>query len=170
MKMNKCAFLALALLVLGTGVRAESELDGPKSKAPSIILSELNPATQTVSQFKVDKLDESVTREALEGLSDSERQARIEAFVKKAKRPENKLSEEKVEKVSSELDSDGSTAACWWRWRGGYYGHGYYGYYGGYRSYYTPYWNYGYGYGYYGGYYGGGYYGGGCSYTMYYGW
>ncbi len=183
MKFNQYAILALALLVLGTGVRADSELDGPK-KVPSLILQQLNHETQTVTQFKVDAIDASVSPEALKGLSDAERTARIDAFVKKAAKPENKISEEKVEKVGSELDSDGSTAACWWRWRGSYsgnyYGGGYYGYYGGYRSYYTPAWNYGYNYGYYaggysGGYYGNSYYGGGynnCYYSLYsnYGW
>ncbi len=180
MTLMKFGFLA-ALALVSTGVQA-SELDGVNKKVPQLVLSEINTDKGTVSKFAV-QADDSISPEALKGLTDMERQARIDAFVKKTVRPENKISEERVEKVSSELDGQGSTSACWWRWRGGYYGGGYYG--GG--CYYRPAWNYGYygygagyygvgyyGGGYYGGYYGRGYYGNGCYYTMYstgyYGW
>jgi len=178
--MMKFGFLA-ALALVSTGVQA-SELDGVTA-ANALVLSEINTQTQTVSKYTV-KADETVSPAALSGLSTTERQARIDAFVKKTVRPENKISEERVEKAASELDGQGSsTSATWWRWRGGYYGHGYWGR----GCYYRPVWNYGYygygagyygvgyyGGGYYGGYYGGGYYNTGCYYTLYsngyYGW
>jgi hypothetical protein len=147
MTLNKYAFLSLAILALAAGARAESELDGPV-KAPALIVSQLNPVTQTVTNYKIDALDASVSAEALEGLSDAEREARVQAFVKKAAKSENKISEEKVEKVASELDNDGSTAATFWRWRGhhsrGWYGSSFYGYYGGYRYNYRPAWSWSY--------------------------
>jgi hypothetical protein len=176
MTLNKYGFLALSILALVATARAESELDG-QAKAPAIIVSELNAETKTVTNYKVETLDASVQPSALEGLSESEREARVQSFLKSAVRPENKISEEKVEKVSSELDSDGSTSAHYWRWRGchsrNYYGYGFNAYYGSYNYYYRPAWNYGY-YGYYGGGYRASYYPryNGCYYTAYsyYGW
>lgn len=158
--------LTMVALVVGVNAQADSELDGAV-KAPSIIVSKLDTATQTVTNYAVDRLPEGLSTQALEGLSPEARQAQVQAFLDQVAKPENKISEEKATAEASELDQDGSTGATWRRWRrwghGGYYGGGFYytrnyyyrpywGYnhYRGYYNCYTPnyyYQNYGYGYG-----------------------
>jgi hypothetical protein len=183
MSLNKYGFLVLSVLALSAGVRADSELDGPK--APAIIVSQLNPATNTITNYEVKAPVKTVSPDALGQLNDAQRKVEVEAFLKAAVRPENKISEEKAEQVRSELDHNGSTSATYYRWRGyrsgGYYGGNFNAYYGGYRYSYQAAWsysNYSYyrgGYNYYP-YYNRGYYPSynNCYYTTYgngyYGW
>lgn len=143
--MKTYALIALTVFALGTVARADSELDG-RGKAPAVIVSQLNPVTHTVTNYQVPSPTAQVSPDALDKLTVAERNARVEGFLKQVVRPENKISEEKAQKVSSELDNTGSTSATHWRWRGyntGYYfGYSYYGYYNNYRYYYQPRWTY----------------------------
>ena len=149
MSLTKYGFVVLSVLSLSGVVRADSELDGPKVMAPAVIVSQLNPVTQIVTNYRVAGATASANPDALDKLSPAERDAQAHAFLKAAVRPENKISEMAVQKVRSELDSDGSTAAHGYRWRGyynhgyyGYYGNSFYNYYGGYNYYYQPAWSY----------------------------
>ncbi len=151
--------LALGLLVsLSVFAEEKSELDAKAVKSPSIVMKKLDPKTQIVTTYKVDKLDDSVKPEAMEKLTKEEQKSKMEAFIRSVEsNPANKISEEKVEKVAlastekSELEKAGSTSAHGWRWRGNYgcgYGGGYYGgYYN--NNYYQPYYGYNYNRGYY---------------------
>ncbi len=157
----------LAIVPSSAFASGGSELDS--IGAPKLVVKKLDPTNGVVTSYRVEEVDSALHPDTLRGLSESERKARVDAFLKTIVKPENKIGEEKVTAVQSELDGAGSTSAWWGRWRGygGYYGSSYYGYYGGYSYYYRPYWGYS-SYGYYSPYYSG-YYGGYGRYGYSYG-
>ena len=160
-------FALVSVALIGNNAFCGSELD--PVAVPMGVVRQLDPVTETVTDYRVDSLDLSVLPQALEGLSPAERKVRLDSFIKKVVKPANKVAEEQVGRVSSELDTEGPTSANHghWRWRGHHTGH-YYGgynynyYYNNYRYNYQPYWGYNYNYSYY---YQGGY---GCYGPNYY--
>ena len=168
---NLLLSFALALSVL-TGISAyagDSEMDGPKKNRPAVVIQKLDEKAKTITTYELKKMDPEMTEESLEKLSNEERKVKVDAFLKANATAANWVRTEPSKNLvaTSEMDSDKSTAACGWGWRG-YYGgwRGWGGYYGGY---YGGYGGCGYGYGGCG--YGGGWgYYGGCGGGCGYGW
>lgn len=147
---NISRLAVISLVALNTGVSlAESELDPIQS--PEAIVRRVDPKTKTITSYRVPEKDDSFSPAAISRLTQAEKKAKIEAFIKSVEKPENKISVEKVEKLAlptSELDRDESNNACWFGWWGfNNYNYNSYGYNYNYYSYGSgmlrPYWGWG---------------------------